>query len=329
MRYIINATGIVFFHQNKPIKIDKSSPQYLRIVKAFDLPESEQEKAIVEILDQTAGNFERDGFQITPDEVIYNGEKMPQALADKIRAIAQEGLPISLFAKFWDNLQLNPSANSVRELYDFLAYKELPITEDGCFLAYKGLTRNGWSISANKETKVLKGKVDSQGRIFNGLNEEIEVRRWDVDDNRQNGCSYGLHVGSLDYAQGFAQGQVVVVKVNPKDVVSVPEDCACQKCRVCAYKVIDVFSQEIECPVCDEDGEEILNEDKIEYTEFETRIDNYIRKKYEQKNDLVSVRAIQNSFSPEYPSKVRVLDALNTLDYTWIKDEDGNEQVLI
>ena len=68
---------------------------------------------------------------------------------------------------------------------------------------------------------------------------------------------------------------------------------------------------------------------EIEYTEFETRIDNYIRKKYEQKNDLVSVRAIQNSFSPEYPSKIRVLDALNTLDYTWIKDEDGNEQVLI
>lgn len=170
---------------------------------------------------------------------------MPQALADKVRAIAQEGLPVSIFAKFWDNLQLNPSANSVRELYDFLAYKELPITEDGCFLAYKGLTRNGWSISANKETKVLKGKVDDKGRIFNGLNEEIEVRRWDVDDNRQHGCSYGLHVGSLDYAQGFAQGQVVVVKINPKDVVSVPEDCACQKCRVCAYKVIDVFRKRL------------------------------------------------------------------------------------
>mgnify|MGYP000353442978 CR=1 FL=1 len=174
MKYIINATGIVFFHQNKPIKIDKSSPQYLRIVKAFDLPENEQEQAIVEILDQTAGNFERDGFQITPDEVIYNGEKMPQALADKVRAIAQEGLPVSIFAKFWDNLQLNPSANSVRELYDFLAYKELPITEDGCFLAYKGLTRNDWSIPANKETKVLKGKVDDKGRILMVLTKKLK-----------------------------------------------------------------------------------------------------------------------------------------------------------
>jgi hypothetical protein len=329
MKYIINAAGIVFFHQNKPIKIDKSSPQYLRVVKVFDLPESEQEQAVIEILDQAAGNFERDGFKITPDEVIYNGESMPRALADKIRAIAQEGLPVSIFAKFWDNLQLNPSANSVRELYDFLAYKELPITEDGYFLAYKGLTKDGWSISGNKETKVLKGKVDNAGRIFNGLNEEIEVRRWDVDDNRQNHCSYGLHVGSLDYAQGFAQGQVVVVKVNPKDVVSVPEDCDCQKCRVSAYKVIDIFSKEIECPVCDEDGEEILDEEEIEYNEFEKRIDNYLIKKSGGDPDLVSVRAIQNSFSPEYPSKVRVLDALNTLGYTWIKDEDGNEQVLI
>jgi len=329
MKYIINTTGIVFFHQNKPIKIDKSSTQYLRVVKAFDLSESEQEQAILEILDQTAGNFERDGFKISPDQVIYNNEVMPQALADKIRAIAQEGLPISLFAKFWDNLQLNPSANSVRELYDFLAYKELPITEDGCFLAYKGLTKDGWSISGNKETKVLKGKVDNAGRIFNGLNEEIEVRRWDVDDNRQNHCSYGLHVGSLDYAQGFAQGQVVVVKVNPKDVVSVPDDCDCQKCRVCAYKVVDVFSKEIECPICDEDGEEILNDEKIEYSEFEKRINNYIRKKSMNGQELVSVRSIQNSFSPDYPSKVRVLDALNALGYIWIKDEDGNEQVLV
>ena len=59
MKYIINNTGIVFFHQNKPIKIDKSSHQYLRIIKAFDLPESEQEAAIFEILDQSAGSHFR------------------------------------------------------------------------------------------------------------------------------------------------------------------------------------------------------------------------------------------------------------------------------
>lgn len=326
MKYIINATGIVFFHQNKPIKIDKSSVQYLRIIKAFDLPEDEQEAAIFEILDQSAGSFERDGFKITPEEVIYKGEELPEALANKVRAIAEEGLPVSLFGNFWDNLQRNPSANSVRELYDFLSYKELPITEDGCFLAYKGLSKNGWSISGNKKTKVIKGKVDGSGKIYNGVGEEIEVRRWDVDDNREHHCSYGLHVGSLAYAEDFAQGMVVVVKINPKDVVSVPKDYECQKCRVSSYKVIDIFSEEITAPICDEDGEELFSEEKQDSDGFNNHIVGFLEEMYEDGKAFVAISAIQNSFYPEYPSKQRVINSLHNIGYHW--EEGDNEEIV-
>ena len=330
MKYIINATGIVFFHQNKPIKIDKSSVQYVRIIKAFDLPKSEQEAAILEILDESAGSFERDGFKITPEEVIYKGEELPEALADKVRAIAQEGLPVSLFGNFWDNLQLNPSANSVRELYDFLSYKELPITEDGCFLAYKGLNSTGWSISGNKKTKVLKGKVDASGKIYNGVGEEIEVRRWDVDDNRQHHCSYGLHVGSLNYAEDFAQGMVVVVKINPKDVVSVPEDYDCQKCRVSAYKVVDIFSEEIGSSVCDEDGNEMYSEEYIEYTEFEKLLNDFINEKIQQGHETYFIKNIQVLLSPSnVHSREKVIDGLNSLGYLWGKNDYSEEVVFL
>jgi hypothetical protein len=326
MKYIINNTGIVFFHANKPIKIEKSSPQYLRVLKAFDLPKNEQESAVSEILQQTSGFFESDGFKITPEEVFYNGEAMPLALADKIRSIVEEGLPISLFAKFWDNLQQNPSANSVRELYDFLAYKELPITEDGCFLAYKGLSRNYWSISGNKTTKVTKGKVDKSGRIYNAVGEEIEVRRWDVDDNRQNHCSFGLHVGSLNYAQDFAQGVVVVVKINPKDVVSVPEDFNCQKCRVSAYKVVDLFSEEIESAVCDEDGNEMHSEEYTEYTEFEELLNHFINQKIDEGYREYFIGNIQCLVTPgKTYSREKVIDALNSLGYLWGKNDCGSE----
>ena len=324
MKYIANSSGIVFFQQGKPIKVDKSSPQYLRVIKIFDLPEDQQEQALNAILNQALGNYEKDGFKITPESVFYKGEELPLVLADKVRAILEEGLPITLFAKFWDNLQQNPSASSVRELYDFLAYKELPITEDGCFLAYKGLDQNYWSISGNTKTKVLSGKTNSRGSIHNGIGENIEVQRWGVDDNRENHCSFGLHVGSLEYAQSFSQGKVVVVKVNPKDVVSVPTDYECQKCRVCGYEVIQDFDQEITCPVTDDCGEEVLSEEKEEYSEFELRINKYLNKKTDQGFRLVSVAAIQNSFSPEYPSRIRVVDALNSLGYNYDYDENGN-----
>ncbi len=323
MNYIITSNAIVLFLDNKPMKFEKGSNQYAKIIEAFDLPEDQQEAAVRKAIEKTAERAEKNGFKISPEEVSYKGEILPQALADKVRSIHREGLPLNLFEKFWMNIQDNPSASSVRELYEFLAYKELPITEDGCFLAYKGLQSDFWSISGNKQTKVVKGTVDASGRILNTVGAEIEVKRRDVDDNRDHHCSFGLHVGSLDYARGFARGVVVVVKVNPKDVVSVPTDYSCQKCRVSAYKVVSLFEQEIQAAVVDEDNEPVESESVKTRSEFVQRVADYLTKKSMSGEASVSVRKIQNSFSPEYPSKNRVLDALDELGYYWTETDDG------
>jgi len=323
MQYILNNNGIVLFIDNKPLKFERGSMQYAKILEKFDLPEDEQDAAIREVIQITSPNAEKNGFKISPESVSYLGEELPKSLADKVRAIHEEGLPLSLFEKFWQNLQLNPSSSSVRELYEFLSYKELPLTEDGCFLAYKGLDSNFWSISGNKETKVISGEVNSSGKIFNGVGEKIEVRRWDVDDNRDNHCSFGLHAGSLDYARGFSQGTVVVVKINPKDVVSVPSDCKCQKCRVSAYEVVSVFEQEITAPVVDADNNPIEDESNASRSEFIDRVAKYLNTKAEKGFDQVSVRSIRNSFSPEYPYLNRVLDAIDSLGHFWVDSEDG------
>lgn len=324
MQYIINNSGIVLFIDNKPLKFERGSMQYAKILEKFDLPEAEQDAAIRQVIQKTSPNAEKNGFKISPESVSYLGEELPQSLADKVRAIHEEGLPLSLFEKFWQNLQLNPSASSVRELYEFLSYKELPLTEDGCFLAYKGLDSNFWSISGNKETKVINGQTNKSGNIFNGVGEKIEVRRWDVDDNRTNHCSFGLHVGSLDYARGFAQGTVVVVKINPKDVVSVPNDYNCQKCRVSAYEVVSIFEQEITAPVVDADNNPIEDESNAGRSDFISRVERYLANKEAQGFKEVTIRSIQNSFSPEYPDANRIFDALEDLGYAWFKSDEGN-----
>ena len=324
MQYIINSNGIVLFIDNKPLKFERGSMQYAKILEKFDLPEAEQDAAIREVIQKTSPNAEKNGFKISPESVSYLGEELPQSLADKVRAIHEEGLPLSLFEKFWQNLQLNPSASSVRELYEFLSYKELPLTEDGCFLAYKGLDSNFWSISGNKVTKVINGQTNKSGNIFNGVGEKIEVRRWDVDDNRTNHCSFGLHVGSLDYARGFAQGTVVVVKINPKDVVSVPNDYNCQKCRVSAYEVVSIFEQEITAPVVDADNNPIEDESNAGRSDFISRVERYLANKEAQGFKEVTIRSIQNSFSPEYPDANRIFDALEDLGYAWFKSDEGN-----
>lgn len=325
MKYIINSKSIVLFINNKPTKVEKSDLRFAKIIKCFDLPENEQESAVNDIITHNVKSLQKEAdFEVKGEDVYLEGEKLPAVLAKKVRDLVDQDLPVALFKKFWKNLRENPSQTSVNELYDFLAYKELPLTEDGCFLAYKGLLSNFWSISGNTETKVLKGQVDSQGRIYNGIGEEIEVLRRDVDDNRANHCSNGLHVGSHDYASDFSRGKMVVVKVNPKDVVSVPSDYNCQKCRVSAYTVVSEYVSEITASAVDAENKPMQSVSVGERNEFLDRVDNYLKRQIEKGETEISVRKIQNSFSPEYPSRQRVLDALDSLGYIWFEDdEDG------
>ena len=323
MNYIINNKSIVFFFENKPVKVEKTAPEYTRILSAFDLPDGEQEEVINAILNEKVGEYEKDGFTISPDEVSYKGETLPDVLADKVRSIASEGLPVKLFANFWENLNENPSASSVRELFDFLAYKELPITEDGFFIAYKGVASDGLSVCGNTKTKVLQGIVDNNGKIQNNVGDTIEVNRWDVDDNRDNGCSFGLHVGSMNYATTWGQ-KTLVVKVNPADVVSVPNDCSCQKCRVSKYEVIDSYENEIKSAITDSEGNPMESVEAAEYEDFLRSIDQFCREKMDEGLRYLRVRAIQEMGDfEERPSRVRVLDGLSDLGYYWDKDSDG------
>jgi hypothetical protein len=327
MNYIINSTAIVFFFNNKPVKVEKTAPEYTRILSAFDLPSGQQEEVINAILNERVGEYEKDGFTISPDEVSYKGETLPDVLADKVRSISAEGLPVKLFANFWENLNNNPSASSVRELYDFLAYKELPITEDGFFIAYKGVASNGLSVHGNTKTKVLQGIVDDNGKIQNNVGDTIEVKRWDVDDNRDNGCSFGLHVGSMDYATTWGE-KTLVVKVNPADVVSVPTDCGCQKCRVSKYEIIDSYENEIKSAITDSEGNPMESVEAAEYEDFLRSIDQFCIEKTNEGLRYLRVRAIQEMGDfEERPSRVRVLDGLSDLGYYWDKDSDGEYMV--
>jgi hypothetical protein len=323
MQYIINSNSIVLFINNNPIKVKKSDPRFSKIIKCFDLPENQQENAISDIISCNLKNLQKEeDFEIKGEDVYFQNEKLPAVLSKKVLDLVKEDLPVVLFKRFWKNLRENPSQTSVNELYDFLSYKELPLTEDGCFLAYKGLQSNFWSISGNKDTKVIKGKVDAQGCIYNGIGEEIQVLRRDVDDNRSNHCSNGLHVGSHDYAKDFSQGKMVIVKVNPKDVVSVPSDYNCQKCRVSAYTVVSEYVAEIVASAVDSENKPMQSISVGERNEFMDRVDIYLKRQIDKGETEISIRKIQNSFSPQYPSRQRVLDALDELSYFWYKDEE-------
>lgn len=329
MKYIVAKNNITFFHNGRPINVQKGTSQYAKVLKAFDLPEDKQDEAIAEILE--APKFEtkaaeKEGFTFVDSNVYVDGELLPQVLIDKINSLKREGLPITLFLNFWRELRQNPDYVVVndRGLYDFLSYRELPITEDGCIIAYRGVNKDYWSRSGNPATKVLQGKTNKSGQIYNGIGEVIEIVRNQVTTDRSVHChSQSLHIGSLDYAKGWGD-RVVVVKVNPKDVVSVASDCGCQKLRVCKFEVLSDFESEIIAPATNAAGKAIVDENQADLTVFEKRIEAYLDKKYDKGFAAVSVKQIRNIFSPEYPDTKRVLAALNSLGYVWTKEKCGS-----
>jgi hypothetical protein len=112
----------------------------------------------------------------------------------------------------------------VNELYGFLEKNNLPITPDGHFLAYKKVRQNYLDVHS--------------GTMDNSVGKVVEMERFKVDDKAENTCSSGLHFCSQSYLNHFGGERVVIVKINPKDVVSIPTDYDFSKGRACRYEVI-------------------------------------------------------------------------------------------
>ncbi len=100
------------------------------------------------------------------------------------------------------------------------------------------------------------------GTLNNKPGSKLRVPRQAVDDNRANQCSKGLHVGALDYVgwYGSSGDKLIVVKVDPADVVSVPLDSHAQKCRTAAYEVLRDFDGELTKALYDAKAENAYGE---------------------------------------------------------------------
>jgi ribosome modulation factor len=138
----------------------------------------------------------------------------------------QDGFTVEPLVNFMHNLMKNPSKRSVDELYGFLEKNNLPLTPDGHFLAYKKVRRDFKDIHS--------------GTMDNSPGTVVEMERNMVDDNKDQTCSTGLHFCGLSYLDHFGgnDSRVVIVKIDPADVVSIPSDYNGAKGRACRYEVI-------------------------------------------------------------------------------------------
>ncbi len=198
---------------------------------------------ILELLSLKAVVEEYSVGQLTVSKmgVLFRGRALHSIDVDRVMSFLRDGLPFQPIANYIVRKMANPSARAITEMYNFLEHKNMPLTPDGKIIAYKGVGHDFYSVNGNKETVVIQGTVSSGGHLLNTVGSVIEVERSSVDDNYQHHCSFGLHAGSLTYAKGWGP-RVVLVEIDPADVVSIPDDCSCQKLRCCKYKVIGEYT---------------------------------------------------------------------------------------
>jgi hypothetical protein len=210
--------------------IANDHPKYKQIIESIKQKDWDGFVNLVNISKQVEDYA---GVEISDGALIVNGEVIHNTLTKRIVSFMGQGLPFDPMLKFLSNLMSNPSKRAVDELYDFLEAGELPLTEDGCFLAFKNVRSDYKDIHS--------------GTFSNKVGDVCEMVRNRVCDNKDQTCSAGLHFCSIAYLPSFSDsngGKTMILKINPADVVSIPSDYNNTKGRCCRYEVVTEYKED-------------------------------------------------------------------------------------
>lgn len=221
--HVISSKNVTVYVDGEQHIVPTGTPQYDLVIKAIEAGDVQGVKDAVEVrqavVKLSQGKIELDGTVLK-----YDGRPLHGALVSRILTVVKEAGNAAPLLLFLDNLMQNPSHRAITELYGFMEACDLPITTDGHFLAYKKVNHDYTSVHDCK-TKNNVGLV-------------VEMPRNAVNDNKDETCSTGLHFCSESYLSHFGGARIVVVKINPADVVSIPTDYNNAKGRACRYLIV-------------------------------------------------------------------------------------------
>lgn len=231
--YTVNSNSIVFFYNGKQHTYNKLTVNYNDIVSAVlandvDLLERSI-KVDLFIAKVTLG----DVVITEDDEVYFRGTQVNPYLSTRIvEHYNEDPRFVQPLVKFTEKLMSNPNVDVRNDLFQWLERGSMPIYPDGDFIAYK-LVREDFSPIANGPY----GRDQSPGTI-------VTMPREKCNSNRNDTCAEGLHFCSYEYLPIFQEwnnnqgNKVIVLKINPADVVAIPTDYNLSKGRTCRFEVI-------------------------------------------------------------------------------------------
>jgi len=228
--YILGEDFIVVTHNGKPYTIYQGDARFHNLRKVISKGAWTQLESAL----NAAKTIEKYGVgkvKVFENEIHYDGKPVHNSVTKRVFEFISQDYPFEHLVKFLDKLMLNPSERSREQLFGYLERYNLAINEDGDFLAFKSVTDR--FLDHHTQT------------IDNSVGKIVKVPRNKVSDDANCACHFGLHVGAFTYVSSFGgSGSVIIlVKVNPQNVISIPNDANCAKMRVCEYKVVGIAGE--------------------------------------------------------------------------------------
>lgn len=234
----------IFFENGESDTIPESHVSFKAIMEKLlsGNANDEEIRELTQVLKTVAVKMSALSERVSVDgtNVYFDGDPLDGALGEVIKSLFAEGsTDFGPLVAFLEKAKTNPSLESVDDLYRWTQNGDLVIAPDGDIIAYKGVQIiDGVSHSISSGTAFVNGEKVT-GFIPNKPGSVITMPRSEVDPNSSSYCSTGLHAGTHRYASGFARERLILVKFNPRDVVSCPKDSSNQKLRICRYEVLN------------------------------------------------------------------------------------------
>lgn len=248
LNFQITDDRLVIFDNGIPKVIDKNNYKYDIMLSYFRQKRSESE--ILDILnsENELNLYVKLGLldilDIRGDTLYFEDEVFPDVLWKQIIKHYNAGLDHKYILRFLQKLRKNPSKRIINRLYDFIQESVnsggFAISEDGNIIAYKKV-RNDY-------------KDIHSGTFSNKIGNIVSMPRNNVDDDCQHTCSSGLHFCAYSYLSHFGENntdRIMLISIDPADVVSIPIDYNDAKGRCCKYKVIAELPKNNEKPIED------------------------------------------------------------------------------
>lgn len=236
--FIMTPNGVSGMIDMKPFNVNQSHQNFNAIVEALKAEEWDRihdlinvTKQIAQSIRETGGN-ENGRIQIcsAAGVILFDGLEIRNTLVDRIIKMLADGFNVKPMCALLENC-MDLRKEVADRIFDWIEAGCMPITDDGCFLAFKRVNFDYTSFY--------------DGKTMNAVGSWVRLPRSMCDDNQHNTCSSGLHFCSQGYLPSYhgGDGRILVLKVNPKDVIAIPYEYGTAKGRACAYEVVTELSE--------------------------------------------------------------------------------------